>query len=481
MLKKLLSLALLLCVLAPVWGKTVVLYHTSDAHGFFYPQKGIGGYAALAALTGQEKDPHLLLDSGDFANGTAETKKTKGFAAVELMNVVGYNAATVGNHEFDFRDEGLAPLLKKANFAVLAANLREQKTDKLPSWAKAYEVFDVGGTKVAVIGLANRHPTQDTKEYYFTKPLFALESALAQLEKEQPSLVAVLVHDSLVDYKNGILPYMGDIAQKYGDKVHVVLGGHAHKIFQNEFINGVLYAESGYHLTNVTKVTADIDDKTGKVRKISSQLIALDVEKTGSDKTVEQLADSFKEVALEEIIGQAGADLSKFPVAKNEKDSPLDDWISDLGRQYTKTDIFIHNTGGTRISLEKGPVTKRMLIDLFPFEDKMVTMEVSGLTLKNFIRAGLVPWNKYVYSGLQISYALTKKGRVKNLEVLLNGKAIENHKMYRVGTNSYVAKQKVFKKSEKQSSGEKSVRQLVAKSFATGPVFPPKTGRIILK
>ena len=480
-MKKLLSLFLFLLLLTPLEGKTIVLYHTSDAHGFFYPQKGVGGYAALSALVKQEKKPYLLLDSGDFANGTAETKKTKGLAAVELMNAVGYDAATVGNHEFDFKEEGVAPLLKKADFAVLAANLREKKTDKLPVWAQPYRVFDVGGSKVAVIGLANRHPTQATKQYYFTKPLTALAAALAQAQKEHPAVTVVLVHDSLADYKNGILPYVGEMAKKYGQQIHVVLGGHAHKIFQNEFINGVLFAESGCYLKNVTKVTVELDDKTGKVQQVSSQLIPLKVAQTGSDGQIEKLANSLKETALEEVIGEAGADLPKYPVQDDAKDSPLDNWISDLGRQYTKTDIFIHNTGGTRISLEKGPITKRMLIDLFPFEDKMVIMEVSGLTLKNFIRKGLVPWNKYVYSGLQISYALTKKGHVKNLEVFLDGRPLENQKTYRVGTNSYVAKLGTFQKTDKQSAGKKSVRQLVEENFKNGPVYPPQTGRIILK
>ncbi len=480
-MKKSFIILFLLTLVFPLFGKTLVFYHTSDAHGFFYPQKGVGGYAALAALLEQEKNPFLLLDSGDFANGTEETKKTKGLAAVELMNAVGYQAATIGNHEFDFKDEGLVPMLKKAKFSVLAANLREKKTDHLPSWAKAYEIFEVGGEKVAVIGLANRHPTKATKQYYFTKPLAAFASALQQAEKENPSVVVVLAHDSLADYRNGILPYLGNLAKKYSGRVHVILGGHAHKIFQNEFINGVLFAESGCYLKNVTKITVELNDETGKVVSLSSQLIPLQISQTGTDLKIATLADRYKDMALETVIGTAGADISQNPVRKTEKDSPLDDWISDLGRRYTQTEIFIHNTGGTRISLEKGPITQRTLIDLFPFEDKMVRMEITGEQLKKFIRSGLTPWNKYVYSGLQISYSVSKKGFVKDLQVLLNGQPIENKKTYTVGTNSYIAKLRAFAGVDKKSAGDKSVRQLVAEAFQEAVVYPPDTGRIILK
>lgn len=480
-MKKLVALFVFLIAFLPLYSKTVVLYHTSDAHGFFYPQKGVGGYAALSAVLKKEPQPYLLLDSGDFANGTIETKQTKGLAAVELMNVVGYNAATVGNHEFDFKDASVAPLLKKADFAVLAANLHEKSTGKIPSWAKNYQIFQVGSAKVAVIGLANNAPTQPTKQYYFIKPLTALASALKEAEKEHPDVIVVLMHDSLLDYKNGVLPYPGEMAEKYGGRIHVVLGGHAHKIFQNEFINGVLFAESGCNLKQVTKVEIETDDKTGKIVSAKSFLIPLKITETGEDKAIAQKADAIKVPGLEDVIGQAGADLPQRPVRKNEKDSPLDDWISDIGKAYAQTQVFIHNTGSTRITVEKGDVTRRTLIDLFPFEDKIFRMQVTGQELKNFIRAGLTPWSKYVYAGLEISYSLNKKGRVKNLQVLLNGKPLENKAVYTVATNSFVAKNKAFETAPKQQVGTKSVRQVIAEAFKKGPVFPPVTGRIIQK
>jgi 2',3'-cyclic-nucleotide 2'-phosphodiesterase (5'-nucleotidase family) len=480
MLKKLLLTALVVVCCSVVWGKTIILYHTSDVHGFFYPQQKVGGYASLAAVLKKEKNPFLLLDSGDFANGTIETKKTKGMSAVELMNGVGYDAATVGNHEFDFKDDGFAPLLKKANFAVLAANMREKASGKIPSFLKEYQVFQVGDAKVAVIGLANRHPTNPTKLYTFTKPLKALDNALKKAEQEKPDAVVVLVHDSLADYKNGILDYMGKIADKFQGRVHVVLGGHAHRIFQNEHIKDTLYVESGRYLKAVSKITLETNDETGKILFSFSELIPLEIEKTGEDAKIAALAASLREPGADEVIGHAGETLSKRPVKEGEKDSPLDDWISDTCRAYTQTDIFIHNTGGTRIAIEKGDVTRRTLIDLFPFEDKMVRMKVTGRTLKKFIREGLVPWNKYVYSGLQISYSVNKKGRVKDLHVLLNGRPLENQAEYVIAANSYVAKNNAFAKAtDRQTVGTQSVRGLIEEAFANGVVFPPQTGRIL--
>lgn len=476
------KLSLLLAfLLTPLFlpAKTIVLYHTSDTHGFFYPQQGQGGFAALAAVVKQEKLPHLLLDSGDFANGTVETKNSRGQKAIELMNAVGYDAVTVGNHEFDFKDAGIDDLLPQARFAVLAANMRVRNTQQLPAWAQAYQVFEVGGVKVGVIGLANRNPTQPSQKYNFTKPLPALKQALESLQSQQPDLVVVLVHDSLADYKNGILRYLGDISKKYGTHVQVVLGGHAHKVFQNEYLNGVLYAESGHSLQNVTKVTVEVDDKTGQFVSARSELIALTLATVGQDKTIAALADRLKEPGMDEVLGTVAAPMSKNPVHPGEIDSPLDNWIAQMGRAYTQTPIYIHNTGGTRISLSKGPFTKRTLIDLFPFDDTFVQMTLSGRELKNFIRRNLLPWNKYVYAGLDISYHV-KNGRVKNLTVLLDGKPVENNKQYVVGTNSYVARNRAFHQvADKQPSGTQTIRQVIQAALEKGPLQPPATGHII--
>ena len=164
--------------------KDTVIYHTSDTHGFFYAKKGQGGFAALAAVLKSGPKNYLLLDSGDFANGTVETQRSKGLKAVEIMNAVKYDASTIGNHEFDFYDEGVAPMLAKAQFAILAANFLEADTRKYPPHVEPYKIFTRNGIKIAVIGLANRNPTQGTKKYPFTKPLEALEKSLNEVEKQ---------------------------------------------------------------------------------------------------------------------------------------------------------------------------------------------------------------------------------------------------------------------------------------------------------
>lgn len=475
-MKKLLLILVLLFPLV-VSAKTLVIFHTSDTHGFFYPQNKIGGFAALKSVINHEKKPFLLLDSGDFANGTAEAKFSRGAKAVQLMNAVGYSAVTIGNHEFDFKDAGITALIQESKFPILAANLREKATGLLPAGVQAARVFNVDGIKVAVIGLANNHPSQPTQKYTFIKPLTALSKALQEVEKQDPAVLIVIVHDSFVDYQHDILPYMGQIAKRFPRRVQVVLGGHAHKIV-NEYLESTLYVESGAHLEAVSKITVNVDDETGKFLSAQAKLISLNVDEVGQDKTVAKLAEELREPGLDNEVAVITKRLSKKPILPNTLDGELDDWLADEGRKITKTEIFIHNTGGTRMDLLPGSLTRRQLIDLFPFNDVLISMEVPGYTLKKFIKSGLVPWNKYTYSGITVSFDKIGPNRVKNLQIKINGKPLEKRQIYRVGTNSYIARQALFTDLPQKQVGNQKVSQLIEQALSSGELFTPQTGRI---
>ena len=475
-MKKLLLILLLLFPLV-VSSKTLVIFHTSDTHGFFYPQNKIGGFAALKNVINHEKKPFLLLDSGDFANGTAEAKFSRGAKAVQLMNAVGYSAVTIGNHEFDFKDAGITALIQESKFSILAANLREKATGLLPAGVQAARVFNVDGIKVAVIGLANNHPSQPTQKYTFIKPLTALSKALQEVEKQDPAVVILIVHDSFVDYQHDILPYMGQIAKRFPGRVQVVLGGHAHKIV-NEYLESTLYVESGAHLEAVSKITVNVDDETGKFLSAQAKLISLNVDEVGQDKTVAKLAEELREPGLDNEVAVITKRLSKKPILPNTLDGELDDWLADEGRKITKTEIFIHNTGGTRMDLLPGSLTRRQLIDLFPFNDVLISMDVPGYTLKKFIKSGLVPWNKYTYSGITVSFDKIGPNRVKNLQIKINGKPLEKRQIYRVGTNSYIARQALFTDLPQKQVGNQKVSQLIEQALSSGELFTPQTGRI---
>lgn len=485
MKKTLLFLVALFLPLA-LAAKTTVIYHTSDTHGFYYPKNGQGGFAALKAVLNREKLPYLLLDSGDFANGTVEAKNSKGLKSVVLMNAVGYQASTIGNHEFDFKDPAVEPMIKAAKFPILAANFYERKTDQLPPLVRPYEIYNVGGVKYAVIGMANTGPTQPTKQYKFKKDAKILKETLKKVEAENPDVVVLLDHNSVADDKHGSDSGLLKLATKEPGKIDIVLGGHAHKIIQNHHAKGTLFVESGCYTQNVSKITVETDDKTGKFVSAKSELIALIVAQTGEDEAVKALADQLREPGVDEKMGEASSLMSKNPVVKNHKDSPLNNWIADFCRRYAGTEIFIHNNGGTRVDMEKGPVTRRDIIDVHPFDNYITRVTVSGKFLKNFVKKSLLPRSLYTYSGMTVTYK-RKGNKVKDLKILVDGKPVENHKTYTIATNSYIAgggsEGWMFKQipaDQKEQIGDKTIRDLMEEELVkNSPVAPGPTGRII--
>ena len=478
---------LTLVLLTPFWAlaKTTTVYHTSDTHGFFFPRNGLGGFAALQSVLKHGPKNYLLLDSGDFANGTVETSKSKGLKAVQIMNKMGYDATTLGNHEFDFKAANFPAIVNALNFPMLAANFFEADTQKYPPHILPYTLITRNGVKFAVIGLGNRTPTNSAEGYYYSKPLVALENALNEVEKQHPDVVIVLAHDSIADDKHGTRSYLADIANEFGGRVHIVFGGHAHKIVQNRRLNGVLFVESGCYVDFVSKVTVETDDKTGKFVAAQSQIIPLLVAQVGEDKEMKKFVESLREPNVDTVLGYTTEILSKRPVQNNQLDAPLNDWIADLMAQYAGTQIAIHNNGGSRVDMPAGAITKRDLIDVHPFENTVTVAMVDGRFLKRFIKKGFAPRSLFTYAGLQIYYKKDNKGHIQDIEILLDGKPLENKKKYLVATNTYIAgggsEGGLFAQiaaKDKKLVGPKSIRDLMEEALQAGQVSAPKTGRI---
>jgi 2',3'-cyclic-nucleotide 2'-phosphodiesterase (5'-nucleotidase family) len=155
-------------------------------------------------------------------------------------------------------------------------------------------------------------------------------------------------------------------------------------------------------------------------------------------------------------------------------------------KEYSGAQISIHNNGGVRVDLPQGTITKRDLIEAHPFDNQVTLVTVSGKFLKKFIKTGFAPRSLFTYSGLQITYKTNKKGKIKKIKILFNGKPLKNSTMYTIVTNAYIAgggsEGYLFKKipaSAKKQVGEKSIRDLMEDAFKKGPVSAPATGRIL--
>ena len=221
-------------------GKKITILHTNDTHSQVEPiaegakNGGMAGYARRMAIVAQEREeqqlPTLLVDAGDFVQGTPYFNLYHGRIEVDAMNRLGYDAATLGNHEFDNGIENLARLVKKAKFAIVCANYDFTGTI-LENLIKPYTIIKRNGIKIGVFGLSPQLDglvmNSTNSGVKFIDPAKAAnETARLLKEEEKCDMVVCLSHlgwDILGVDDTETIPQTRNI--------DIVLGGHSHSYF----------------------------------------------------------------------------------------------------------------------------------------------------------------------------------------------------------------------------------------------------------
>ena len=183
MKKIILTIFLILLLSCPVFGKQLPLtvLYTNDMNGHLLPNKDyktpgepksvMGGSALCASYIQKVRTqaqnnniPVLLLDAGDIFHGTPEGNKYKGNSIIEIMNVLQYDALSIGNHEFAFGEDNLDALSKKANFPFLSCNIIKSKTNKSPDYLKPFIIKQMRDISVGIIGVTT--PASKIMNFY---------------------------------------------------------------------------------------------------------------------------------------------------------------------------------------------------------------------------------------------------------------------------------------------------------------------------
>ena len=378
----------------------IVILHTNDVHG------AIDGYAKVAALKAEYEAKGaevLLMDAGDYIQGTTSVSVSKGATAVELMNLAGYDLATLGNHEFDYGMDNLQTILEKAEFGVVAANI--QLNGKAAFDAnKVFELAD--GTKVGVFGLATPETATKANPAMIKGVTFLAEDKLYACAEAQVKALTEAGCDYII-----CLGHLGidsesepnrsiDVLSKVTG-IDVFIDGHSHSDYEavKAATNGTgkvgdtLITSTGTAAANVGVVTISKDGIT-----VSS----VDLSKyEGSVKTVADRAAAIKA----EIEAEYGAVFAKTEVDLNGERDPgnrteetnLGDLIADAILWQASKDgslpvakenvVAITNGGGIRASIAKGDITKNDVNTVLPFGNTVTYVTVTGEVLLEALEA----------------------------------------------------------------------------------------------
>ncbi|WP_428897658.1 2'(,)3'-cyclic-nucleotide 2'-phosphodiesterase/5'- or 3'-nucleotidase(,) 5'-nucleotidase family [Parelusimicrobium proximum] len=484
-MKKLLLSFLLFSFALLTQAKDVVIYHTSDTHGYYFAQvneKGElqGGFAALASYIkadSEGNENYLLLDSGDFMQGNLEANASKGLDSAKVLNAAGYTAVTIGNHEFDFKTS-LSDVAERLNADILAANF-----EGIPR-AIPYKIYEVDGVKIAVIGIGLNG--EKNKTYKALDTVESYKKAVKEAYSHNPDAVVLLIHSSNYDYRTNISPK--DLINTSDYNIDVALGGHMHaRKIKNA--DGVLYVDSGTRTQYVSKVVMSFDDESGRFKGAKGRSVPLLISKTGEDNGVKAVTESIRNPLNEKVIAHINRRFLFESNKKNKLDNELSNFVADLFVRETGADFAFNNTKMFRGSLPKGDVTVRDITQAIPYDNTLSVIKVKGSFIYEIIRVGTKPdFSLFQYSGLRVK-AVFVNDELKKLDIKINGKALDPDKEYTMATNDFIAFSNTYEAEPFKAIAEDkkhnlgiSIKELVLNELKNNAsVKPAKLGRIKVK
>lgn len=399
---------------------------TTDIHAHVYPYDYLTGRQAQLGLAKaatiinrvRTTTPHtLLVDCGDTVQGTplayvaARLRPTEPHPVIAAMNALGYDAMAVGNHEFNFALETLWRLKGEARFPWLAANVssyyHDTRRDFLP-----YVIREVGGVRVAILGLVTPAvPCWEVTEHYRGYRFHDLvETARRYLPKlrRRADVVLVLAHSGLGrDPETGEPQpcYPGedavwDIAEQVPG-IDVIIFGHSHGEVSGLRVNGVLLVQPKNWAQSVAELRItlqrDAPRQPWQVVDKQSRLIPVDesVEADAKILSLARAAHQATERWLNTTVARAPAILDAR-TARFE-DNPLVELVQRAELHYGQAEVALASVFSPWLEIPAGPVTIRQIFALYPSENQLITVELTGTQLRQVLEYSARYFRRYPF------------------------------------------------------------------------------------
>ena len=379
---------------ATMAGKTVIL-HTNDVHG------AIAGYAYITALKADYEAKGaevILVDAGDYSQGTSYVSVTKGLDAIEMMNAAGYDVVTLGNHEFDYGYTQLKDNMTKAKFKVVCADVFNE--DGTPIFDANYTYTTKSGVKVGFFGMetpetqTKANPTKIKGLTFATNDAFT-KAAADQVEALKDADVVICLAHLGVDGESK--PYRSTDLYAAVKGIDFIIDGHSHTVM-TKGENGEPIQSTGTAFANIGVIV--IDDAT---KKIESNSLFEIKEDTAKDATVAAAAQKI----IDRIDKEYGAVFAKSEVVLNGAKAPNGNRDSETNNGDLITDamlwkvmqnkegltvdadhvVAITNGGGIRAAIKPGDVTKKDINTVLPFGNTVAVIYVTGAELLEALEA----------------------------------------------------------------------------------------------
>ena len=374
-------------------GKTVIL-HSNDVHG------AITGYACIAALKTDYESRGaevILVDAGDYSQGTTNVSTTKGADAVAMMNAAGYDVVTIGNHELDYGYEQLMDNMSKAEFKVVCADVFD--ADGTTIFDANYTYTTKSGVKVGFFGLLTPEAQTKANPALIKGLTFAIDDLWAVSQKQIDALADadVVICLSHLGVDNETKPYTSYDLWNNTKGIDMIIDGHSHTVMTKGDKNEPIQS-TGTAFANIGVIV--IDDASKKIE--SNELVAV-TDTMAKDEAVaaaaEKIIDRVKaEYDVKFAVSKVELNGAKAPNGNRDSETNNGDLITDAmvwqvlqnkdGLTVNEDHVVaITNGGGIRAAIKPGDVTKNDINTVLPFGNTVAVVYVTGAELLEALEA----------------------------------------------------------------------------------------------
>lgn len=414
-------------------------------------------YTAAAMKQREATNPNtLLVHAGDMIGGSPLISALfQDEPTVEVMEAMGFDVGTVGNHEFD---EGISELKRMINggehpkgtkgydgmnFPVIAANAYDTATGELIT--QPYAIKEVEGKKIGFIGVVTQEtPTMIVRKGNETLEIREEAEAINHytdiLKKQGIEAIVVLAHNPTIQTGKADLFDASDIAEKVDDEVDVIFAAHNH-VFVDKEVDNKLIVQAYSYGSAFSDVDLELDPVTGDIIKKEAEVVTVYQKDYTPDATVSAIMKKYEDLIAPikaQIVGDSMATLPKgYPSTETFGDFALGNLIADGMKAEMNADFAMMNGGGVRAQLDAGEVTFGDLFAIQPFGNVLNKVMLSGADIETVLNNQITDKGlDFHIAGFKYTWNSTTK-KVVNI-FLPDGSKIDPTKEYSVVVNNYM-------------------------------------------
>jgi 5'-nucleotidase len=423
---------------------SVTLLQLNDVYQFTPVDHGArGGIARVMTLKKEveKENPHtLFLLAGDTISPSVESITYKGAQMIESWNTAKLDYATFGNHEFDFGPTVLNERMKESRFTWLAANVIDKRTGKPFGTAEAFVIREFDGVKVGIFGLvlpSTKSESRPGPDVDFLDPCETAKEVVTKIHERGAKTVVALTHLSMSEDKK-----VARCAQ-----IDVIIGGHEHTLLQSASGGAPIFKMTS-DARELGKIDLNISKESGRVESIDWRVIPV----TKEIKEAPEFASVATKYArlmpdLARVVGRTSVPLDARSKENRVRETNVGNFVTDAFRAATSSDVALINGGSIRADtmIDPGPLTRRDLLSILPYANKIVKLEATGKSLREVIEHGLSrtaedsePGRFLQVSGIRFTFDASRPPGSRIVEIKVNGQPLDDAKTYTLATVNFL-------------------------------------------